>query len=405
MLINDMIGNPAKYTQSDADYLLNNGDTANDLTDLPIGSLCWDTVNSKMYVIKVADLDITDGVLNDADDAEVVLGGDEAEYVIGRLPNSWFNAMDSGKYMPVNFNLVNDMGDSLIPTTGNLGAYKYSKKFNNLLLWLSIDSVKDWQIVGDPANFSSSVSNSHNGTSIDTKPNRITFLSYQAYTKTTTQTTPKKTIAVSNKMIAASSHSVYQGAMLSNAITGKVSVADVIRGFESKTILDTMYNSNGELISQPSHNPLSLSISDSPASKLYTSLEVDDNGEILLAVTGEELINDLTSEGDIDGTDGTVDLISNRIYKVTVGNHTGRYIATSKAFTEIKLDDYTLGSDGKFRDLNNTVLDGLVEYLGSGFGDTGEFEQLTNGTTEDLNGNVVRTYHGSVRIGYYIGDE
>jgi len=414
-LATDMVGNPAKYISTDATVVRNAADDADILAQIGgdetavfgENTLVWHIADGKMYRITNVDNDYkidADGDLYDDTNAAKATVTDVAVSIIGRYLDSWYNRLDNGLALPFNPLLVSDTGGDYTITRPSWSRLKVSNKATSGPLVGSLELLNSaWNIRSDSGLLDLfPIENTLKG-----RFNSGYSLTVWSYiSKNTVQpTTPNKTIAVSNKIIATSSHSVYQGAMLSNAVTGKVSVADVERGFESKAVLDTMYDSDGILISQPSHNPLSLSISDSPASKLYTSLEVDDNGEILLAVTGEELINDLTSEGDIDGTDGTVDLISNRIYKVTVGNHTGRYIATSKAFTEIKLDDYTLGSDGKFRDLNNTVLDGLVEYLGSGFGDTGEFEQLTNGTTEDLNGNVVRTYHGSVRIGYYIGDE
>jgi len=402
MLVNDIIGNPAKYIVDDSPTELHS-DSTDSSTLLRQGALVWDVDNSKMYVY--LDTDDRDNVDITAEDLTDIA---KYEYVIGRFPNSWFNAMDSGKPMPVNFNLVGindgvDYTSDEQSTTGITLSSKANVVFEHMLQMRKTNPTqfRTRTVVGGDFNYMSNSIHHNYGTIAS----HMHLFYYTAQPKPTVQSTPLRTIAVSNKMIATSSHSVYQGAMLSNAVTGKVSVADVERGFESKGLNDVMYDNAGVINTKPSYNPLSLSLSDSPASKLFTSLEVDDNGEILLAVTGEELINDLTSEGDIDGTDGTVDLISNRIYKVTVGNHIGRYIATSKAFTDIKLDDYILGSDGRFRDLNNTILDGLIEYLGSGFGDFGEFEQLTNGTTEDLNGNVVRTYHGSVRTGYYIGDE
>jgi hypothetical protein len=499
MLQTDIIASISPYSESDSPTELHS-DSTDSTTLLRKGALCWNIDESKMYVyLDTDDRDNVDMTAEDFTDAT------KYEYVIGRLPNSWYDAMDSGKSMAMNFLLVGQDGtDYTNQATAPKDKINSKKTINELqilrrngndealspTIWTPFFNVVEntsrmWDdIVGQP---------------------RLIVHSYIAQPKPSVQSAPLRTIAKPTEMIATNSHSVHQGAMIANAVSGKVSTADVVIGFESKgleegvsiikhtttsgtktvKIGDTMliaidglttakkgqiykrktgdrtssdwdvYDKYDDslnwdflwyLQTQPTHKDIQLSHSSSSGCKAFTSLVVDDNNEVCLNITGEELVFDydgsntnITFDATLDETDSAYDvtLVKGENYEFFFETEDDssdgqyyqfagiifKYIGDGQTFNrgddngfkvvEIVLDDGTITEfDGMFisngKLVNESTGLGCTNWeiwSGNGTGDSGEFEQLTNGTMLDVNGNNVRTYSGIQRTGYYINEE
>lgn len=169
-------------------------------------------------------------------------------------------------------------------------------------------------------------------------------------------------------------------------------------------------------ISTPQHNTINLDNSDSKASKRFYTLEEDENGLLQEVMYTTEMkwdfLNDSSSEGATTITDGVTALT------YTVGT---KYWLNNSAFgyfnrlTFTMLVEYT-GSAGSFEtDFKLMYLDGryyLVKdgktkiaevWDGNGFGDSNLFEQLTNGTITDDNGNIVKTSRTAIPLNSFTG--
>ena len=121
-------------------------------------------------------------------------------------------------------------------------------------------------------------------------------ISYTAKNKPLHQHTPLPIEKVQPKAIGTNSHSVYKGAMVSNAVTGKVSVGNGTNGLESRVLENGELDETKTITTIPQHNAITLDNANSPASKYFTSLAVDTtNNEYVIQVTGEELAFNATT--------------------------------------------------------------------------------------------------------------
>lgn len=235
--------------------------------------------------------------VNQAVNSLLTSGGNLSVEVIGTettLPQDWKNRLSSVKAIPISMTEAPD---------GTKTTFKLSRKVTTINQVLqSSDSGATWSIVA-PA--------------FDTIANTATFSTAPAVGDLIifSPTIRNKPLHVSNqlpievvshKAIATNSHSVYKGVMVSNAITNKISVGNGSNGLESRTLENAELDENNVLQTIPQHNTIALDIENSPASKYFTSLAVDDNNEYVIQVTGKELAyNSATTSYDGDTPDFT----------------------------------------------------------------------------------------------------
>ena len=165
------------------------------------------------------------------------------------------------------------------------------------------------------------------------------------------------------------------------------------------------------ILSTPDHNTITLDNANSPAVKFFETIATDEDGMAHYQVMAEEMINDTTIDNVTEAisiTDGvgslTYTLGETYLFQDSAfGNFEGVAItmtATQIGWTAAQIvQQWTITSNG-------TVVgaDGNTEYAvlwTNGFGSDGKFNQLTNGTRTDLNGNAVKTIVSSIPLNKY----
>lgn len=176
--------------------------------------------------------------------------------------------------------------------------------------------------------------------------------------------------------------------------------------YESKTLENALIDTlTGDIQTQPVHGTIALDNANSPASKWFETLEEGDNG-VLAGVYGEEMIWGYDVDGRSEFTSVTVAssiaYTVNSLYyfnEVTFGKYNNTAVLCKKALTTTAstISLLQLSSDGKSI-IGETGEVFFELWDGNGFGDDNTFEQLTNGTITDLNGNTARTFHGSIAL-------
>jgi len=165
--------------------------------------------------------------------------------------------------------------------------------------------------------------------------------------------------------------------------------------------------------SLPSHSTLALDNAVSPAVKLLETIAVDADGMAHYQLFSEEMDWDYTVDRDniVTYTAGqgaytlneapvkfvgfTNSELNNKVYTTTGGTIT--WLAST-------LDLYHIGSDGVvYRNSDGVNIFGMKLWDGNGFGSDGKFNQLTNGTRTDDNGNTVKTIVSSIPLNKYLG--
>lgn len=159
---------------------------------------------------------------------------------------------------------------------------------------------------------------------------------------------------------------------------------------------------SGGINTAPSHNPLSLNADNTPASKWFTTLAIDEKGEKVLQVFSEEKTWDVgaDSPSDMTAIDGTTpqSYTAGVRYKIlNVDNEpVVEWKTTSTGITFNLLNQTDKGFVG-----NTSNILYATRWDGDGFGDSKKFEQLTNGTMTDANGNKVQTKVLTKRLGVW----
>ena len=380
-LTTDVIGDPSPYNSADTTTTLQSTSTDTG-TELRANALSWNV--DQMY--KYIDTDDRDNV-----DLTVENYDDTAKWskVYKGYPTAWLDRLAIGKSIGFNPLLVGQDGSDYI-VSGSLSAILSSKATvltGSDTVVYSTDFV-NFAAGGRITNPVGNHVDAYNASS------RLYIWSYTSTNKPLTHQSSLPVQKVLPKVIASNSHSVYQGAMVTNSATGKVSVGASVNGLTSKlldgvtavssfdvlvkpdvqytveagdTIMvlgfdngDGLYErivtsgetathvssddfstyvdswlrlSNSAISTTPTHSTITLNADVSPASKYFVTEATDDNGEVIVQVFSEELIND-----------------------------------------------------------------------GSDWGDEGNFQQLTTGTREGLNG-AVQTKCLQVRTGFYKGDK
>jgi len=373
------------------------------------------------------------------------------------IPNDWAAHLAGGKPIPMNFLLVGQDGTSYVDaSTDMIMSNKVTEPYNRQY---SSDNGDTWNNIAISMDL---VANSDYTESTG----KVFIVNYTSHNTPLTQSTPKPVKLVQDKVIASNSHSWYKGAGLVNAVTGKVSVGNGDNGLESRSLenaeigisdigelktgstytvllgetvtyqgggvngtVGSVYerlnsdwvshtlagfygddNTRWKLIANasiPQHPTLSLDNADSPASKVFGTLAVDDNGEYLVQVIGEEMIWDYGADngGEFSAKDSS---ISNSYspditYRFTTGDLAGLILTTQYNLISVVIDaDYSLVKGNVIRDSDGAVA--FKSWDGNGFGDDNTFEQLTNGNITDLNGNTVQTKVLTQRTGVFKDD-
>jgi hypothetical protein len=153
--------------------------------------------------------------------------------------------------------------------------------------------------------------------------------------------------------------------------------------------LEYQYN----LTSVPIHSTLQLDSSTSAAVKYFNATSVE-NRDVFVSRFLEEMIWDYDEDTSydnpvVDGLSSTNTVSYGNIYQVSGGDFDGyRVFVSSETTTNINITDAILRDGQFFARYNGNPID-CYTYDGNGFGDSNKFELLTNGTSTDLNGNVV----------------
>jgi len=216
-------------------------------TDLDTDDLVWNIGNSTMYKFVADDetgVDLSAETYPDTDRWDVAYR-DNADltaedysntnkwgYVIGRYTNSWHTRLDEGNTL-ANVLLVSDSGDNLLPD-GIRTRFKVSGKATDVQqVLVGSNSCSSWAT----ARFT--VDSVSNEVVMDIAPtaNQVVVMSYEALAKPVVQSDPKPIIQAPTKVIGQSSHSPYQGGMLTAAATGKIATNDG-KGLVSKVVED-----------------------------------------------------------------------------------------------------------------------------------------------------------------------
>lgn len=302
----------------------------------------------------------------------------------------------SGVVTQVLLNTVDDNGNSNIPD-GIKTSFKMNKKMiQNYEVLKSTDSGVTWSKLAS-------------GFTVDLIANTINFtvaplatdiilISNEASNDPYVVCDPKPVVNVEPKVIASNTHSIYKEGKTASQITGKITVGDGLRGLESKTL------ENVNLLEvEPQYiNSDESALFTYIKGNVYTitnqnNIAVDLILECLITTTydtgtwNNSTIDDYGVKFNVDNT-YYFKLLNSRI--LTTPEHNATVLdkevsATAKWFNVLEEDDYGLHAGIYGQELVVT---------GGNYGDNDEFEQLSNGTLIDLNGNTIRTFHGSMSL-------
>jgi len=208
-------------------------------------------------------------------------------------------------------------------------------------------------------------------TMTDEPAGNVVLVSYTSKNPTLTTTNPIRIVEAANRAIGSNSHSIYKGNMLVDGkiqvgtgvgLEGKVLEDNIIQGYDTKLVSGSQTIKDGELV-------------------YYDGTFVITSGDVGIY----RRLGDATFNGvDANFLGAAWALV--RLGGVTTPKHsTINLDNTSDGHKHIiakGVDSY-----GMVYDVG--ISEGLIED--TGFGDNNEFNQLTNGTLTDLNGNTVRT--------------
>jgi hypothetical protein len=282
-------------------------------------------------------------------------------------PTDWLSHLASGKSIVGNALLVGQDGtDYTTGATDPVMSKKVNLNFKGNLFNIANQVWSDWNTSIDTINnTATSISGSYIGLY-----NRVSS------NQSALQSTPQKVLQVQHKAIASNSHSVYKGAMMTYAGTGKIAVGNGSNGLESRVVEDSVVGAydgkiyadgatsnviivgkrylivggdyDGEIWTRqyqdytgtiasdinfalfseeagavpvfwsdrgfsliPTHNPISLDNSDSPATKWFTTLAEMEDGELAVQTFSEEGKYNASGYGWNTGTGLTFEQLTN----------------------------------------------------------------------------------------------
>jgi len=309
-------------------------------------------------------------------------------------PADWLTQLDKQKALPFNSLLVSDDGVDLIPDNTSK-EFKFSNKANSSFnLVYTSNAGTSYTTVANF--FSDFIRNSKvNITGV----NDVLIQSYTSKNKPTNSTDPLKVLQVQPKALFTNSHSIYQGNGLSQAITGKIATSNALVKLESKVLENATEYS-------------------------YMAVNNGDSTEIVTMNTGDVVFNRVASTDTVTG--GVVGNYYKRVATILTASLYNSSFGVTTSWVDLgtlptlpinqptNLTADTSSASKSFtvleEDTNGEILIGLygMELVPNAasandytLNDTANYPQLTNGTTTDDGGNVVRTYHGSTRTGIY----
>ena len=165
--------------------------------------------------------------------------------------------------------------------------------------------------------------------------------------------------------------------------------------------------------SLPSHSTLALDNAVSPAVKLLETIAVDADGMAHYQLFSEEMYWDYDKDAYPSSEFGIITSTASRAYSPPVihilenalfGIFNGRAIQHLTSYTETDFSSYTINNAGEvIVRTTGAIATNFVLWDGNGFGSDGKFNQLTNGTRTDDNGNTVKTIVSSIPLNKYLG--
>lgn len=234
---------------------------------------------------------------------------------------------------------------------------------------------------------------------------RILLHSYTSKNNPYIQTTPKPVVEVLPKVKASNSHSIYKGALVGNQVAGKIQVGNGSNGYESKVLEDT--------IMMPKiwrHNITSIMSQGFTLAGIWMVAEISGsssrfNNTLVIINSVTAVFHENSMNGWYVGSDGySIYDNSNNLksyIQVYVGQKDVVWLGTTPSHSTIALDNSNSPASKWFECLeegNNGVLAGVYGQEVVYGSDTGNFANLSNGTTTDFSNNTVRTFHGSIPL-------
>jgi len=174
--------------------------------------------------------------------------------------------------------------------------------------------------------------------------------------------------------------------------------------FDHVASADWNLQSRGFLATTPEHSTTTLSASTSPASKYFTGYAYDENGIEYRTYNLEEMEWDTVIDNADDFTDITETTALDGLFATTPNIHVtngifegywhitqdiGGLFLSHVSWSEV--GDKLIWSNGETY---------ATRWTGLGWGDNNQFNNLTNSTHTDLNGNVMKTSFFSVPTGF-----
>jgi len=333
--------------------------------------------------------------------------GDPANY-----PQDWLNHLASGKSANINPLLVGEEGEDLIPKGSSKAYTPFKNKIINILgstPRIFTDTNGDsWTAAVLPTNNGEVYNYRYTE---DTPVSRVMIYQAESQNKPLSKSTPLPIEMVLPKTVASNSHSIYKGAMITNTVTDKVAVGNGSNGLESHTLENSeivefttetegYVNSGGYYVFQVKVGN-GVYIQNNYNNKIGTAYFTDGTK---VDITGIQT-NSSTIDFYRSGTSYVSGKVVDRIEISSIG--------TTPKHSTITLDTEVSPTAKSFPtlavDTNNEYVvqvmgEELISNAGVYDGDNGEYDNLTNGTFTDLNGNTAKSYVGFTRTGVFKND-
>lgn len=262
-------------------------------------------------------------------------------------------------------------------TSGTVSPILKNKGTEKLDWIYSTDSI-DYTV----GNWALGIENTINGLNLSSL--KFNMVSYTSSNPAYTQADPLPVLGVQPKVIATNSHSIYKSANIGNS-NGYIQVGNGDNGLESRVL------ENGEMFT-----------AEVLPSGAFTALA--NNIYEIPNTTAVKYAGMLFKKSGVNGTTDWSILDDNYWETTTDWTFLGT-IGTTPQHPTLSLDNSTAVANKYFKtiaeedgELVSQVFMESMEYDGT-WGDNGEFEQLTNGTNIDLNGNTTRTFVGKISLG------
>jgi hypothetical protein len=370
---------------------------------------------------------------------------------IENYPSSKLNRLAENKPLIGQYLLlVDDSGNSMIPDGSMLDRTVSNKSTEELQAVFTGDGGDSWSTWNTFQLGFTSITNSFSSTM---PSSRVAMCPYTSQ-NTAQSSIPKQVIDVEPKVIATNSHSIYKGSAVGNCI-GKVLTGNGENGYESKylenggistgwnytteqdgvdikigdKVLVTANSSSGTVGNiyirttadlnnaylstttgfgagywplystvKPSHETLQLDNSVSAAVKYFNATSVE-NRDVFVSRFLQEMVWDYDlvtiSAGvafNYTASDSSLKIITFSGFDNDTFN--GKLFITKNSWSATLNADYLADKyikDGALYIYPDTLWTRFKPFNGNGFGDNNKFNQLTNGTETDLNGNTTST--------------